>query len=687
MDRNARQILDATPWKLFLISFCALFLEMAAIRWLNATASVLSYFNNLILISCFFGLGVGCLLARRNFHLMHLFSLIFILFCVAVLILKNFSIDITYKGDYLFAPHPGNNPNILNVPVSAISGFFINMMFFVVIGQELGRQLNNVNNPLRAYSYDISGSLAGTLVYMIFSWVGTPPHIWFLIGCLLLVLFLPKNRRLVVISIILIICSIYLIKTTYRDSHWSPYYKVTVAQYQDQENRKYGFIIFVDNGRIQDAIDFSSDVEKTNLRAWIPYYRLPHQLIKAQKSLFLGAGSGNEAVMALLHNVPEISAVEIDPVIAGLGRELHPQRPYHHPRVKVFVEDARFFVSSSKEKYDLIVMSALDSHKQLPGLSSLRLESYMYTVEAFQQIKSLLAPGGIFCLNLTSSRKWMSPRVYWTLAEAFEKEPLVLRSDAGPYGSNLYVSGNQTVLPSIETLRDQGIAVLPPFGNSGGTRLSTDDWPFLYLEKNRIPPFNVFVMGFIIIVSVLIVFRVEPASQKVNLHYFFLGAGFMLLETRSITQLALVFGMTWHVTGIVISVILLAIFIANYLVIKNYGIASKYAYPLLFATLLIAYFFPFNRILGLNFVWRLCVSSIIVGLPIIWAAFIFSNSFRQETKVNAVFGSNLLGVVVGGALEYVCNIWGLNFLLIVAIGLYLASGIMLLFRKTKPAIS
>jgi SAM-dependent methyltransferase len=687
MDRNAKQILGSNPRKLFLISFCALFLEMAAIRWLNTTAPVLSYFNNLILISCFFGLGVGCLLARRNFKLIHLFSIIFVLFCLAVFILKNFSIDLIYKGDYLLAPHPVGSQNILNVPVSAIFGFFINMMFFVVIGQELGRQLNNVGNPLRAYSYDISGSLAGTLVYMIFSWAGTPPHIWFLIGCLLLTLFLPKNRKLVVISITLVICGIYLISSTYRDSRWSPYYKVTVAEYKDQDNRKYGFTILVDNARIQDAIDFSSGIEKTNLGTWIPYYRLPHQLIKAQKSLFLGAGSGNEAVMALLQNIPEISAVEIDPVITDLGRELHPQRPYDHPRVKVFVEDARSFISSSKEKYDLIVMSALDSHKQLPGLSSLRLESFMYTVEAFRQIRELLAPGGIFCLNLTSFRKWISPRVYWTLTEAFGKEPLVLRSDAGPYGSNLYVSGSQAVLPSIDTLRDQGIAVLPTFGKRDGHRLSTDDWPFLYLEKNRIPPFNVFVMAFIIMISVYVVFRVEPASKKVNFHYFFLGAGFMLLETRSITQLALVFGMTWHVTGIVISVILLAIFIANYLVMKNYGIASKFAYPLLFATLLIAYFFPFSRILGLNFIWRLCISAIIVGLPIIWAAFIFSNSFRKETKVNAVFGSNLLGVVVGGALEYVCNIWGLNFLLLVAISLYLASALILLFRKTKPAIS
>ena len=47
------------PRNLLLISFAILFLEMAAIRWLNASIIILAYFNNLILISCFFGLGLG----------------------------------------------------------------------------------------------------------------------------------------------------------------------------------------------------------------------------------------------------------------------------------------------------------------------------------------------------------------------------------------------------------------------------------------------------------------------------------------------------------------------------------------------------------------------------------------------------------------------------------------------------
>ena len=56
-------VVRAAAKELFVVSFAALFLEMATIRWLNASLTVVAYFANIILISCFFGLGVGCLLA------------------------------------------------------------------------------------------------------------------------------------------------------------------------------------------------------------------------------------------------------------------------------------------------------------------------------------------------------------------------------------------------------------------------------------------------------------------------------------------------------------------------------------------------------------------------------------------------------------------------------------------------
>ena len=123
--------------------------------------------------------------------------------------------------------------------------------------------------------------------------------------------------------------------------------------------------------------------------------------------LVLGAGAGNEARIALMHGAREVHVVEIDPLIASLGLSVHPNIPYRDRRVKVFVDDARSYISKTKEKYDLIVMSALDSHRQIAGMASLRLESFVYTVGAFKRIKELLAPDGIFCLNLSSTRPWM----------------------------------------------------------------------------------------------------------------------------------------------------------------------------------------------------------------------------------------------------------------------------------------
>lgn len=661
--------------RLFLISFTALFLEMAAIRWLNSTTPVLSYFNNLILISCFFGLGLGCLLARRKVDLIHWFALVFIVFVAGVIVSKRLSIPLSYMGDYIFAPHPEADPNVITVPMSALAGFFANMLFFVVLGQELGRRLESMGNPLKAYSVDIAGSLSGTLAAMALSWAGTAPHVWFAAGCLFLCLLLPKKPLVIAVSVALSIFGCFLIRSTYSNQdRWSPYYKVTAEGLRDAANRGYGYIIGVDGLRIQDALDFSGGLEKTELHAWIPYYNLPYSLIRPQKALYLGAGSGNEAAVALINGVPDIHAVEIDPVIAGFGRSLHPNRPYLDKRVRLSVNDARAFLSSCKAgSYDLVVMSALDSHKQVSGLSSLRLESYIYTVEAFQQVRRIMKPDGMFILNLSTGRPWMALRTHFGIEKAFGRTPLILHSNAGPMVSVAYVAGGGAGKLDPEKLAKDGITVLPGYERPADLLLCTDNWPFMYLEKNRIPPFNLAVLVLVLILTFTVVMAVESSARRPNLHYFFLGAGFMLLETRSITQMALLFGLTWHVTALVVAAVLLAIFLVNQLVLKGRGISSRAAYPLLFATLALGYFFPFGRLLALGIYARLAVSALVVGLPIVWAAFIFSNSFKAETRVNAVFGANLLGVVLGGAMEYVGNISGLNFLYILALVLYAAS--------------
>ena len=151
-----------SPRRLFLISFSILFLEMAAIRWLNASVSVLMYFNNLILISCFFGLGLGCLLAARHIDLIRYAAPALLLMVVSIVLLEGlFGFNISYTEDVILS---GNveyfETGALHISGAALGGFFINVAFFVFLGQELGKQLNAVDQPLVAYAYDIAGSLA-----------------------------------------------------------------------------------------------------------------------------------------------------------------------------------------------------------------------------------------------------------------------------------------------------------------------------------------------------------------------------------------------------------------------------------------------------------------------------------------------------------------------------------------------
>ena len=661
-------------YKLFWISFFILFVEMASIRWLNASVTVLAYFNNLILISCFFGLGVGCLLASRKASLINSYPFVLLLLVCVVVLLNKYGIEISYKEDVIFVANAEYyEKGLMRVSLSALLGFLVNTGFFVILGQELGKQLQAFGNPLRAYARDIAGSIFGVLFFAVMAWLETPPHVWFAVAGLGLLVFLPQRNILILTSLFALGAVTFTMRSTYSQADWSPYYKVEVARYESFRNENLGYKIIVDNLRIQDALNFSPELLKSPLRPWFSYYQLPYRFGQPSKVLVLGAGAGNDAVVALMHGAQEVHAVEIDPVIASFGSWLHPNVPYRDKRVKTFVDDARSYISNTKEKYDLIVMSALDSHKQIAGMANLRLESFTYTLEAFRQIKELLAPNGIFCLNLSSTRPWMGERVYWTLTEAFGTEPRLFQSEASPFGSVAYVFGpeeylNRDLLPNAAKLTS-----IPAYPPSKEVSLATDNWPYLYLEKNTIPMVALIVVGIAMGLSFLLAYGVEPSLRKPNLHFFFLGAGFMLLETRSITQMALLFGSTWNVNTIVFASILVAILITNQMVLNGLTPGKRVSYGLLFIVLTVGYFFPFETLLSLPFYLRILASAVIVGLPVAFASFIFSGSFKGEKHVSHVFGSNLLGIVFGGALEYTSNIWGLNMLYVLALGLYLIS--------------
>ncbi|MEA3417945.1 MAG: SAM-dependent methyltransferase [Campylobacterota bacterium] len=152
---------------------------------------------------------------------------------------------------------------------------------------------------------------------------------------------------------------------------------------------------------------------------------LAYHLGDLNKVLILGAGGGSDILQALYHKTKEINAVEIDPQMVDLVRTKYAGfagNIYDKESITVHTAEARGFIVSSKEKYDLIQMTMVDSFgASSAGLQSLS-ENYLYTVEALQLYLQHLQPEGYL-----SFTRWLKlpPRdtlkLFATAIEALER--------------------------------------------------------------------------------------------------------------------------------------------------------------------------------------------------------------------------------------------------------------------------
>jgi len=151
---------------------------------------------------------------------------------------------------------------------------------------------------------------------------------------------------------------------------------------------------------------------------------------------------------------------------------------------------------------------------------------------------------------------------------------------------------------------------------------------------------------------------------------FFLGAAFMLVETKSIIQMGLIAGTTWIVNSTVITAVLLMILFANMLQMKcNFG-NFKILFGLLFGTLIINFLVPVSSLNSLPSESRLFAGGLLLGAPFFFAAIIFAAAFSKMRDPSLALGMNLLGTLVGGALEYLSLAIGTNALNGLAMLLY-----------------
>ena len=117
------------------------------------------------------------------------------------------------------------------------------------------------------------------------------------------------------------------------------------------------------------------------------------------KTLVIGSGGGLDLMRALYSGSRDVTAVEINPIIANtIMRERFPQYSrgvYLRPEVRVEVEDGRSFVRRSRERYDVIQATLVDTWASTAAGAFALSENNLYTTDAFRDYLSHLTDTGL----------------------------------------------------------------------------------------------------------------------------------------------------------------------------------------------------------------------------------------------------------------------------------------------------
>ena len=684
---------------LTLSSVAGLYLELLLIRWVSSEIRIFAYFKNFVLIACFLGFGLGCYLAKRTIRLTAM--LVPLVVITAFITAPFFPIRqlIKFLPELLGSSAETQiwGVSITGITSSSIAGlllasavtlplFALIAIVFIPVGQLVAYYLETAPNGIKAYTVNVLASLAGIVLYTALCFADQPPVVWFAVLAVVTTAMFWRLRvpRIATAAAIVACCALLLAADRGPGkTYWSPYQKLTLTPHVEK-GEVIRYQLETNGSWYQQVLDLRPEfaARHPELFQRVPLalnaYNLPYRFAPRplHSVLILGAGMGNDVAAALRNGAEHVTAVEIDPLILDLGRKYHPEHPYDSPHVKVVLADARNYIQNAREQFDLIVFSLLDSHTTSSHFSNIRIDNYVYTREAITAASRLLRPGGTFMVKYQVQRPWIAGRLNSLIADAFGRQPFQFQAPADTYGTP------GRFLFICPTARASAALAEPQLRNmlTHSTRVvmeevpvTTDDWPYFYQREPGLPTAVVLISLLLLIACVGGARSIGLRPASIRWEFFFLGAGFLLLEAQIISRMALLFGTTWMVNSIVIAVLLTLIVAANGVA----AVAPKLSYELGYAGVILmiaaAYAVPTQALLFDSFVVRATVATLFLCLPAFFAGIVFVKRFAASGFSSDAIGSNLLGSLAGGILESL-SLWsGLKSLLLVAAVLYAAA--------------
>lgn len=673
-----------------LVTFGILALELALIRWTSGQVRVFAYFNNLVLIAAFLGMGLGVALGRTKPGLVHGLLPLLLLLAVPLAFSEPLGLvhlrfpdqTIMLWGGEMLEADPwmfARNLVIFGALLTLV------ILVFVCAGAPLGALFGRAR-VLRAYTADLTGSLLGIAAFTVLAWLECGPAWWLACGGLPFVWLTRRLTGAVLLGVI-----VALGQFTGQGVYYSPYNRIELFE----ASRSLGTELQVNRDFHQYMYDLSdghlagrADRMAGTLQELRRLYDLPF-IVNAQRrtALIVGAGTGNDVQAALRHGYGEITSVDIDGRIIAIGRELHPERPYDRSGVRAVVDDARaYFSGDDRRMFDVVCYGLLDSHAMSSAMSTLRLDNYVYTEEGIREAWRRVTPEGHLSLSLSCmAGEWFVDRLYWTITKATGREP-VARFSSLHGGTVTFIVPNERAVLDGRELNTRMIVL--PSQPMSRTLTPSDDWPFLYITPGVFPWGYLIILGLVLAVTFAAarpVFGIGRGGVGLDWPLFLMGAAFMLIQTRGVTSLSLLFGSTWVVNSAVFGGILTMVLLAN-LAVQRWQWGDPRPWFLgLFGAVALLYVFPVGWLNTLPLLTRGLIGGLLTGLPVGLAGVIVPMLLARAAQPAAALGANLLGAVLGGCLEYYSMLGGLRSTALMALALYLVAFLLVRRKSFAPA--
>ena len=415
-----------------LVSLASLLLELALTRLFSV---VLFYHFAFFAISvALLGLGSGGVFAHIRREWLERFDIralgarlcllnsIFILAAVETVLHTPVSLEVT---GYNFG-------KLTIIYLAAAVPFFLTGLLFSVLFARASSQIPYL------YGADLAGGASACLgVVPLLNLIGAPNALLLASACMAMAaalwageLKLRKTAYAVAAVFVLLIAANYsgrivdviYAKGAYRDPKWVEYARWNAISRIEVNTQLGGRYVVIDADATTaimnvDPALWDQDGAPTPTHTGLPAkpgFNWKKSLMAAAPSVanvlrprgefaIIGPGGGVDVMRAVANGSPNVTGIEINPTIVNnvmrgryAGYTFH---LYDMPQVHIHVQDGRSYVRSSRDKYDVVQMTLVDTWASTAAGAFALSENNLYTVEAFREYFDHLKPDGMIAIT------------------------------------------------------------------------------------------------------------------------------------------------------------------------------------------------------------------------------------------------------------------------------------------------